>query len=216
MRGGCADASSGSFTLANPRHLAQSRQSKAPLANKMLPALVSAVFALERSIAPAGREQASTSCAVNRRAEFAPHVDSGTGLGQSLSLLVALGDFQGGELCVEGETVDVRYEPLEFDGWKKRHWTLPFRGERYSLVFFSAAHADTAHSKAKAAKKAANNLDPPLSLIILETQTLGVRIFFPCARLLLARWFFFVSYARAVLLSLSFYEKEARARINVL
>ena len=26
---------------------------------------------------------------------------------------------------------------LEFDGWKQRHWTLPFVGERYSLVYFT-------------------------------------------------------------------------------
>ena len=32
---------------------------------------------------------------------------------------------------------DIRYHPLEFDGWKERHWTLPFVGERYSLVWFT-------------------------------------------------------------------------------
>jgi hypothetical protein len=32
---------------------------------------------------------------------------------------------------------DIRYQPLEFDGWKERHWTLPFVGERYSLVWFT-------------------------------------------------------------------------------
>jgi len=28
---------------------------------------------------------------------------------------------------------------MEFDGWKERHWTLPFDGERFSLVFFTPA-----------------------------------------------------------------------------
>ena len=36
----------------------------------------------------------------------------------------------GGELAVEGVGVDIRYRPLEFDGWRERHWTLPFVGER--------------------------------------------------------------------------------------
>jgi 2-polyprenyl-6-methoxyphenol hydroxylase-like FAD-dependent oxidoreductase len=38
---------------------------------------------------------------------------------------------------VEGVAHDIRYEPLEFDGWSQRHWTLPFVGERYSLVWFT-------------------------------------------------------------------------------
>jgi len=60
-------------------------------------------------------------------------------MGQSLSLIVGLGDYEGGELCVEGSVHKVRYQPLEFNGWKERHWTLPFQGERFSLVFFTPA-----------------------------------------------------------------------------
>jgi len=51
---------------------------------------------------------------------------------------VALGDFTGGELGVETDVpADIRYQPLEFDGWSQRHYTLPFCGERYSLVWFT-------------------------------------------------------------------------------
>ena len=32
---------------------------------------------------------------------------------------------------------NIRYAPLEFDGWRERHWTLPFKGERFSLVWFT-------------------------------------------------------------------------------
>ena len=46
-----------------------------------------------------------------------------------------------GQLCVEGVEHDVRYAPLQFDGWGERHWTLPFAGERYSLVWFTPAEA---------------------------------------------------------------------------
>jgi hypothetical protein len=74
---------------------------------------------------------------VNRHAQFTPHTDSGSGAGQSTSLIVALGDFSGGALCVEGAVHDLRYQWLEFNGWTERHWTLPFTGERYSLVWFT-------------------------------------------------------------------------------
>ena len=77
--------------------------------------------------------------AINRRASFRPHTDAGTGLGQSLSLIVGLGDYTGGGLAVEGAAVPIRYAPHEFDGWRSRHWTLPFQGERFSLVWFSPA-----------------------------------------------------------------------------
>lgn len=79
----------------------------------------------------------SSTIAVNRHAQFKPHTDSGNGAGQSVSLIVALGDFSGGELVVEGEVNDIRYSPMEFNGWTQRHWTLPFAGERYSLVWFT-------------------------------------------------------------------------------
>ena len=53
-----------------------------------------------------------------------------------------------------------RYKPLEFNGWKERHWTLPFQGERYSLVFFTPAEStpskdlDQADSRERLEKEA--------------------------------------------------------------
>jgi hypothetical protein len=52
-----------------------------------------------------------------------------------------LGDYSGGELVVEGEPSDIRYKTLQFDGWRQRHWTLPFEGERFSLVWFTPNEA---------------------------------------------------------------------------
>lgn len=52
-------------------------------------------------------------------------------------MIVGLGDYSGGELFVEGEKYDIRYKPIEFDGCKLRHWTARFRGERFSLVWFT-------------------------------------------------------------------------------
>ena len=69
-------------------------------------------------------------------------INLGAGYGQSLSMIVGLGDYIGGELCVEDEVVDIRYKPFEFDGWKQIHWTLPFKGERFSIVWFSPSESD--------------------------------------------------------------------------
>jgi hypothetical protein len=52
-------------------------------------------------------------------------------------MIVGLGDYTGGELFVEGEKFDISHTPLEFDGFRLRHWTAPFDGERFSLVWFT-------------------------------------------------------------------------------
>ena len=109
-----------------------------PITTTHMPTLptISACFELERLICP--DRPPSGTIAINRHAQFKPHRDSGAGSGQSRSLIVALGDFCGGELGVETEVpADIRYGPLEFDGWSQRHYTLPFYGERYSLVWFT-------------------------------------------------------------------------------
>lgn len=106
-----------------------------PKANTMFPELMKAAFELEIALRP-DREPSST-IAINRNAQFRPHTDSGAGAGQSTSLIVGLGTYSGGELVVEGEKVDIRYKAIEFNGWKQRHWTMPFKGERFSLVWFT-------------------------------------------------------------------------------
>jgi tRNA U38,U39,U40 pseudouridine synthase TruA len=108
---------------------------KQPKSNSLFPGLVKAAFELERNLCP-DREPSST-IAINRNAQFRPHTDSGAGAGQSTSLIVGFGTYSGGELMVEGEMRDIRYKAIEFNGWKERHWTMPFGGERYSLVWFT-------------------------------------------------------------------------------
>lgn len=122
---------SGSFSVG----LMPGGVNKEPKANSMFPELVKAAFELELKLCPE-REPSST-IAINRNAQFRPHIDSGAGAGQSTSLIVGLGTYSGGELMVEGEKHDIRYNAIEFNGWKQRHWTLPFNGERYSLVWFT-------------------------------------------------------------------------------
>mmetsp|Transcript_32944 Transcript_32944/g.38344 ORF Transcript_32944/g.38344 Transcript_32944/m.38344 type:complete len:798 (-) Transcript_32944:30-2423(-) len=134
----------GSFTIINPKYMdgilmndPSKSNIRVPLGNILFPDVVEAVFDLEESISTSTNRQASSHCAVNCNAQFTPHIDSGRGSGQSLSMIVGLGSYAGGELFVEGETNDICYNPLEFDGWRERHWTAPFNGERFSLVWFT-------------------------------------------------------------------------------
>lgn len=106
-----------------------------PKGNELFPELVRACFDLEKIILP--HRKPSTTIAINRHAQFRFHRDSGAGSGQTKSAIVALGDFAGGELQCEFQVEDIRYSPYEFDGWGQRHSTLPFFGERYSLVWFT-------------------------------------------------------------------------------
>lgn len=113
-----------------------------PQANKLFPELAAAVFQLQASISIGDNDNKSNSstsshCAVNCNAQFTPHVDSGRGAGQSLSTIVGLGEYRAGEIMIEGDAHNIRYKPLQFDGWKLRHWTRPFLGERFSLVWFT-------------------------------------------------------------------------------
>jgi len=114
-----------------------------PKGNSLFPELMKAAFELEIAICP-DREPSST-IAINRNAQFRPHIDSGAGAGQSRSLIVGIGTFSGGELMVEGEKHTIRYKPLEFNGWTERHWTRPFLGERYSLVWFTPIGCEGVH-----------------------------------------------------------------------
>jgi tRNA U38,U39,U40 pseudouridine synthase TruA len=114
-----------------------------PRGNLLFPELMKAAFELEIALCP-DREPSST-IAINRNAQFRPHTDSGAGAGQSTSLIVGLGHYAGGEIMVEGDKQDIRYTPLEFDGWTQRHWTLPFVGERYSLVWFTPHGCEGKH-----------------------------------------------------------------------
>eukprot|EP00931_Biecheleriopsis_adriatica_P056578 TRINITY_DN33529_c0_g1_i1.p1 TRINITY_DN33529_c0_g1~~TRINITY_DN33529_c0_g1_i1.p1 ORF type:complete len:927 (+),score=197.65 TRINITY_DN33529_c0_g1_i1:118-2898(+) len=106
-----------------------------PAGNRLFPELARCAFELERSLRP--NRAPSSTIAINKRAQFLPHVDSGAGAGQGISLIVGLGDYCGGELVVEGTPHDIRYKPLDFNGWTQRHWTQPFEGERFSLVWFT-------------------------------------------------------------------------------
>ena len=74
-----------------------------------------------------------TSVCINHNTISLPHFDKNN---KGTSCIVGVGDYTGGELVVEHETIDIKFKPYEFDGSKNLHWSLPFEGNRYSLIFF--------------------------------------------------------------------------------
>jgi len=74
-----------------------------------------------------------TTIQVNKNVVSRPHVDKNN-IGPSY--IIALGDFYGGELIIEGKEFNIRNKWKHFNG-TKGHWINPFKGTRYSLVFFT-------------------------------------------------------------------------------
>ena len=78
-----------------------------------------------------------TSICINHNTIAEPHQDKHN---QGVSCIVGIGNYTGGELVVfyeNGEKiVDIHNKPYTFDGSKYIHWSLPFEGNRYSLIFF--------------------------------------------------------------------------------
>ena len=76
-----------------------------------------------------------TSIQVNKNVVAPKHVDSkNTGT----SLIISIGDYQGGNLFVEGKQYDTRYTGHVFNGSTMEHWNSPITGgTKYSFVLFS-------------------------------------------------------------------------------
>ena len=70
---------------------------------------------------------------VNDNYSSRPHRDKGN---QGLSYIVGFGDYVGGELNVEGTLYNIHHAGHLFNGSEKLHYTEPWTGNRYSLVFF--------------------------------------------------------------------------------
>jgi len=75
---------------------------------------------------------------LNKNFKCPPHRDSAN-VGESI--LVSCGDYIGGLTAVDIdgkiEKFDSRERPFKFDGSKYLHWVEPYKGKRYSLVFFN-------------------------------------------------------------------------------
>lgn len=72
---------------------------------------------------------------VNDSYESKPHKDKGN---QGVSYTVCFGNYVGGNLAILGhDPVDTRYKGYIFNGAENTHWTLPFDGRRFCLVFYT-------------------------------------------------------------------------------
>jgi len=73
------------------------------------------------------------SICVNHNTISESHTDRNN---SGVSCIVGLGDYTGGELICENTKVNIHNNPIEFDGSKIKHSSLPFTGERYSIIYF--------------------------------------------------------------------------------
>ena len=75
---------------------------------------------------------------INKNTNCKPHKDAGN---IGYSIIIGLGDYIGGELCVEKPDdiyeINIRKKFFIFDGSKYTHWTNDFINDRYSLIFFN-------------------------------------------------------------------------------
>tara|TARA_R110002020_G_scaffold32124_2_gene99198 strand:+ start:396 stop:956 length:561 start_codon:yes stop_codon:yes gene_type:complete len=70
---------------------------------------------------------------LNHQFKCRPHYDKNN---KSPSIIVGFGDYEGGELVVEGEEFNIRHAPLMFNGGQCKHWTNEWIGDRYSVIYF--------------------------------------------------------------------------------
>lgn len=74
-----------------------------------------------------------TTIQVNKNVFCDPHIDKNN---VGPSYVIALGDFTGGHLVIEGKEFDIQHKFKKFNG-TKAHWITPFKGTRYSIVYFT-------------------------------------------------------------------------------
>ena len=79
-----------------------------------------------------------TQVQLNKNYKCSKHRDS-SNIGESI--LLTLGDYKGGGTIIEYENENIEinshYELQKFNGSKYFHYTLPYTGTRYALVFFN-------------------------------------------------------------------------------
>lgn len=104
--------------------------------NRRLPGVLEACHALMRAHDPWFEY---TTIQVNKNLQSAPHRDKNN---VGASAIIGLGPYRGGELVVVRDgrerCHDVRNQLLRFDG-HDLHYTRPFVGTRYTVVFFTAS-----------------------------------------------------------------------------
>lgn len=98
--------------------------------NKKFPILYRLIRKLIREEVP---DFKYTTIQVNKNVVSPPHVDKNN---VGPSYIIGLGDYSGGKLVITGKSYNIKHKWKSFDG-RKGHWVETFRGDRYSLVFFT-------------------------------------------------------------------------------
>lgn len=70
---------------------------------------------------------------LNHNFKCKPHIDS-KNVGESI--IIGFGEYENGELNVEGEKHNIRYKPFKFNGAEHEHWVEDFNGNRWTAVYF--------------------------------------------------------------------------------
>jgi len=103
--------------------------------NKMYPTVYSELLRLGDKYA---KDIKWTSIMLNQNYTTLPHKDKGN---DGNSIIIGFGDYTDGKLCLQHdeeniEKIDIHYKPFTMDASKTVHFTEPFSGTRYSIVFF--------------------------------------------------------------------------------
>jgi hypothetical protein len=76
-----------------------------------------------------------TSVQVNQNYECLPHIDKNN---HGLSMIFAVGDYNGGDLYINDKPHNIAYKPLIFNGAKNLHYVSKItKGNRFSFVYFT-------------------------------------------------------------------------------
>lgn len=73
---------------------------------------------------------------LNHNLQTLPHKDSVNNVKQSPVVIIGFGDYQNGELIIEGASFDIKNNPILFNGQKLLHQTAEYKGDRYSAVYY--------------------------------------------------------------------------------
>ena len=75
-----------------------------------------------------------TNFQINHNVECLPHYDSKNAGNQ---YIFTLGNFTNGFLGTENGNVSIYKNPININGSKIKHWTEPFEGDRFCVIFYS-------------------------------------------------------------------------------
>jgi len=104
---------------------------KSARANSYYPEFYKELKRMIKSISPDFKYD---SICVNHNLECIEHRDK---YNKASSIIVGWGDYEGGDLWVEGVPFNIKEYPLRFNGGICSHKTLPFKGDRWTAIFFN-------------------------------------------------------------------------------